>query len=563
MGIGERNVAVAHGRTNEGDVSDMIERIIIRNYRKFQHLDLKPRAGINVLVGDNEAGKSTVLEAVNLALTGRVHGRWAGEEKSPFWFHRPTVMRFFEERSAGQQVEAPSILVELYLSNDSEDPDLQRLRGTNNSLTKVENKMDVPGVRLEVRLAPDFKSEFEEYMEEPPLGLLPTEYYEIVWMDFAGQRLSRRPKALDSAFIDAGTLRSSSGVDFHMRRLLESALDDRQRAQISTEHRRARHKITEGLLSEISEQVAQSDALRNDQPLTLAMDQSARASWESHVIPHVGDVPFGMSGQGHQTAVKVALAVQRNSDQKRYLMVEEPETHQSHTSLRKLLDRIKKLAGEDQQVFLTTHSSYVLNRLGLDNLQLLGPNGTAQLDGLTDDTVRYFQKLSGYDTLRLVLARKLVLVEGPSDEMVFRKCFEQVAESSPEDHNIDIVSMNGITFKRAFELCALLDRGVVGLQDNDGRNPDVVRADPGLSPYLSDTRHLTVGEKEHGETLEPQLISLNGSEKMKTILELREVDDPKTWMPNHKTEAALRILETQEEIIFPTYMTEAVELVLE
>ena len=30
---------------------------------------------MNIVVGDNEAGKSTILEAVNLALTGYLNGR--------------------------------------------------------------------------------------------------------------------------------------------------------------------------------------------------------------------------------------------------------------------------------------------------------------------------------------------------------------------------------------------------------------------------------------------------------------------------------------------------------
>lgn len=48
---------------------------------------------------------------------------------------------------------------------------------------------------------------------------------------------------------------------------------------------------------------------------------------------------------------------------------------------------------------------------------------------LDPTTVSYFQRLPGYDTLRLVLAKKVVLVEGPSDEIIF-------------DASIRIVSVN-------------------------------------------------------------------------------------------------------------------------
>jgi putative ATP-dependent endonuclease of the OLD family len=66
----------------------MIDRVVIRGYRRFNNLDLSPNAGMNVIVGDNESGKSTLLEAIGLVLTGKVNGRWAREELNPFWFNR-------------------------------------------------------------------------------------------------------------------------------------------------------------------------------------------------------------------------------------------------------------------------------------------------------------------------------------------------------------------------------------------------------------------------------------------------------------------------------------------
>jgi putative ATP-dependent endonuclease of the OLD family len=73
----------------------MIDRVVIRGYRRFNNLDLRPNAGMNVIVGDNESGKSTLLEAIGLVLTGKVNGRWAREELNPFWFNRAKVAEFF------------------------------------------------------------------------------------------------------------------------------------------------------------------------------------------------------------------------------------------------------------------------------------------------------------------------------------------------------------------------------------------------------------------------------------------------------------------------------------
>lgn len=539
----------------------MIERILIENYRRFDRLEILPAPGMNVLVGDNEVGKSTILEAIALALTGRINGRWAGDEKNPFWFHKPTVDNFFAKYGTDNQVDAPTIQIEIYLSVEDADPDIHRLRGVINSATEAGTKTDCPGVRLRVRPSDEYKAEFAEYMKDPPTGVLPTEYYECVWTDFDGRVLSRRPKALGSAFIDSKTLRSSTGIDYHTRQILDSFMDEKERVQVAVEHRKNRHSLTIGVLAEVSKKVQNEGAELDSEPLSLAMDQSARAAWESDVVPQVADIPFGMSGQGRQASVKVALAMHRNADLC-CVLIEEPETHQSHTSLRILLERIQGLAGEEQQVFVSTHSSFVLNRLGLDRLHLLGPSGATRLTHLSPDTVRYFQHLSGYDTLRIVLGRRLVLVEGPSDEMVFERCFRDRNQGkSTGELGIDVVSMSGITFKRALELCALLDREAVALQDNDGADVADILGDPELARYLSDVRKMCIGDKAHGRTLEPQLIDANGAARMKEVLQLRVHDDPTTWMPNHKTESALRILLSTESIAFPAYIEEAVALV--
>jgi hypothetical protein len=79
-------------------------------------------------------------------------------------------------------------------------------------------------------------------------------------------------------------------------------------------------------------------------------------------------------------------------------------------------------------------------------------------------------------------ARKVVLVEGPSDAIVFTRCFKDVTGTSPMEAGVGVISMNGLTFRRALELCNSLDREVVALRDNDDADPDELRADLGDLP---------------------------------------------------------------------------------
>lgn len=79
----------------------MITQIKIRGYRIYRDFTLRPNARLNILVGGNDAGKSTLIEAIALALNGRIGGRGVLEELNPYWFNTDMVEEFVALRKAG------------------------------------------------------------------------------------------------------------------------------------------------------------------------------------------------------------------------------------------------------------------------------------------------------------------------------------------------------------------------------------------------------------------------------------------------------------------------------
>lgn len=515
---------------------------------------MEPQSGLNIVVGGNEAGKSTLLEAIALGLTGRVNGRRAEEELNPYWFNQEMVAEYFAAIAAGESPEAPEILVELYL--DDTTPDIQTLRAVYNSRAQ-----DAPGMSMRIMPSPDYAQEFAAYIQaEHRPDIIPVEYYEVVWKDFSGALIQRRPKGVGVSFIDARTIRSSWGVDYHTREMLGDFVEAKERAAISVAHRSARHEISSTALAEVNKRIAAQGAKLHDRDLGLQMDQSAGASWEAGVVPHVGHVPFALSGQGQQAAIKVALAMNRSADHTSYVLVEEPENHLSHTSLTRLIARIETLAG-GRQVFITTHSSYVLNRLGLDKLSLLHAGNPTSFSAISADTVRYFKRLSGFDTLRIVLADRLVLVEGPSDEMLFERAFSDKHGRTPSEAGIDVMSMSGVALARALELSAALGRQAAGIRDNDGKASS--HWESKVAKYLElGKRQLFVGDPALGATLEPQLIHFNSDATLRALFDIKDATKSTLeWMSDHKTESALLLAESPTAITYPDYLMNAIEFV--
>ena len=61
-----------------------IRKVKIHNFKCYRDFEITLEEGLNIVVGDNEAGKSTILEAINLALTGIISGKSIWNEISQF-----------------------------------------------------------------------------------------------------------------------------------------------------------------------------------------------------------------------------------------------------------------------------------------------------------------------------------------------------------------------------------------------------------------------------------------------------------------------------------------------
>lgn len=51
----------------------MIEKLCIENYKIIKRLELDFNSHINIFVGENDSGKSTILEALSIITSGRLH----------------------------------------------------------------------------------------------------------------------------------------------------------------------------------------------------------------------------------------------------------------------------------------------------------------------------------------------------------------------------------------------------------------------------------------------------------------------------------------------------------
>jgi putative ATP-dependent endonuclease of OLD family len=170
------------------------------------------------------------------------------------------------------------------------------------------------------------------------------------------------------------------------------------------------------------------------------------------------------------------------------------------------------------------------------------------------DTIAYFKKLAGFDTLRLVLAEGAILVEGPSDELVIQRGYKDAKGKLPIEDGIDVISV-GLSHKRFLDLAVRLNRRVWVVTDNDHKTLEQVKER--FSDYLDcKTVSLHVGSNPELNTLEPQIVDANDLETLNAALgtQYGSKEEVLEGMLRDKTGSALAIFESETKIEMPEYI---------
>jgi len=529
-----------------------INRIVVENYRCLKAADVTFNEKLNIIVGNNECGKSTLLEAINLALSGQLNGRPLLVELHPYLFNLDLVQEYVLALHAGQAIPPPRILIELYLADD---PALAKLKGDNNSLG-----LKVPGVSLAIELNPALADEFAQYVADPTeIRTLPIEFYCIRWRDFADNDIhNARSIPLHASLIDASTIRNNAAASRYVVDIVKESLSPTEKVDLALSYRLMKDRfLEEPKVKKINAALASGKGSISAKAVSVSLDTSARANWEAGIMPHLDDIPLPLVGKGEQNAVKIKLAMQ-TSAKSNIVLIEEAENHLSHASLNQLINHISANAGE-RQIFITTHSSFVLNKLGIAAVLLFARGKAVRLSGLkTRATEKYFMKLPGFDTLRLILAKRAILVEGPSDELIVQSAYFRKHGHMPLEDGVDVIAVNSLAFKRFLEIAELLGTTVDVVTDNDG---DVAKLKKKYADYLaSETITIQYDNDVSARTLEPQLVKRNGLAIVNAVLGKTFPDETSAIasMIASKADTALRFFETETAWDAPEYIARAI-----
>lgn len=546
-----------------------IKEVVIENFKCFKgQFKLKLNEGFNILVGDNETGKSTILEAIHLVLSGWMNGRYLKNELTQYLFNNEVVEEYLtkiNDKEKQNDAVLPFILIEVFIAGE----DLPLFQGDGNSEGKKECC-----ISLKIAFSDKYQSVYSELVKSGEIKTLPVEYYEIDWKTCArGSITSSVNIPIKSNFIDSSNYRYQNGSDICISYILRNHLKEEQIVAISQAHRKMKDAfMDDDAVKNINAEIETATNI-SSKKIKLSVELSSKNAWESSLMTYLDDVPFYYIGKGEQCIVKTKLALGKESAQKaNILLLEEPENHLSHAKLNQLIREIQE-THNGKQIVISTHSSFVANKLGLDSLILLNDDDqtkkreTVRLDDLEPDTKKFFEKLSGYDTLRLLLCKKAILVEGDSDELIVQKAYmKQNKGLLPIQNQIDVISV-GTSFLRFLEIAVKIKKPTAIVTDNDSKNDKVKEK---YENYIGNNKknniNICFDDNEELNSLEPQIVNVN-KENLDLLRSVLEIDSKKypddqsiiKFMESHKTECALKIFDTDLDIKFPQYILDAIK----
>ncbi|CKB14885.1 ATP-dependent nuclease [Streptococcus pseudopneumoniae] len=527
----------------------MISRIILQNFKRYKRVDFTCNSEVNIFVGENGAGKSTLLYAVGLVLSGS-HSQIERSSLASI-INQEAILDFMGTKDINQ---LPEVFVEIYFDElCTEISSNFNIEGKHNS-----QKIKAFGLSLKIIPNQDYISEITSVLNDSNWTVFPFEFYRVEFLTFSGKPYSsyNKPYKFLHSIINTSLIDTQQEIQKRIHEVYLENISAENRAKVNHQYRINSFKFLETL---------RKDELmkENASEFQLHFDESEN-SFRNSVSAVKNGVDIKNLGQGEKVLLGVENVYSHLKETVKILLIEEPENHLSFQNLQKLVNMFNSNTGV--QVFIGTHSNMIASRLGVDNLHFLDNGQISKLERLNRDTIRFFQKSTNQNLLNFSLGKKVMLVEGNAEYILMEKFFEMIHSKRPEDLNVSIISVDGLSFERYLEIAAcFIDKKVVVITDNDSDYAGKVQSK--YSSYQQ-FQNIKVSSDLDNDNRTFEICIYNNNKDLLDSFGLTKSKDLLGYMLREKTEFALRLLEKMEtdyrsdEFIIPDYIEEAIEWII-
>ncbi|WP_243299686.1 ATP-dependent nuclease [Bacillus litorisediminis] len=449
-----------------------MKKFYIKNFRAIQELELEFNRGLNILIGENNTGKSAIIDALRICFTYGDQWRDIYIKKSDFYIDKNNIEADSKEIEFHLvfEIENPietGVFNELLVQNEDNTQELQL-----HFKYYIEERRGIEKIKHRV-----WGGEKEGQQITPEVLDLIYSVYLSALRDAVQNLRPTRGNRLGQLYTNLTTDKNGNPIDEEKRKELSSKListlsEDEDWLNLL---KLGEEKVNEHLLETSLIGKEQSvkidffpldfkrivDNLRMQIPIysegTLQGDESKQKFLE-----------IFQNGLGYNNLIYTATVLgdlknKREIEPESYiaLLIEEPEAH-LHPQLQNILfNYLNKLNGFGIQLFVSSHSPTITAKANLDAVIVLQNQNnhvyslSLSKSNLDDYNKKYLSKFLDVTKSQLFFSNGVILVEGISEALLiaqFSKMIGDDCEYDIEKKGIELVNINGVAFEHFAKL---------------------------------------------------------------------------------------------------------------
>lgn len=496
----------------------MIKKVTVQNFRSLKNISLSFEEDITVIVGENDCGKSSVIDVVknvfnneSVGLDDFYHG--TNEIVFEIEIEDRTIIKKIKQKD--EQVLSPEILIKIsrdLITKINEDIQSEsfELLGETEQKEKLKQYADDLGVKYAGNIGANTLKErvikrIEEFsgaddsdlvisgkIPDSLIYFLDGKHFEDVKTFFSEMFFKNKKRGIWSEETESG---------MSIQDVIKSKLEEYS-SNLSTEI--AEKGIKDKLKSFLPE-LEGINIKSTFEPRDIQIDLKVQLLEESGE-----EINFDKKGDGTKRKITMALleyGKEINKDLNPIYILDEPDTHLHVRSQIDLLKILRNFAENDAQVILTTHSPFILNSVDPRQVKLLVNNGETRLIPIdSDEEVERSLNALGIENLNLFFSRKILIVEGETEEKFIPIVQKRFFGVNLYNIMVKLVNRRSITdIPRFAEVLSIFVKpdDIYILTDNDGDNETIELID---NLEIDSENIFKVGTKEFEDSFESQII---------------------------------------------------------